>query len=120
MATGKGDLNYAAEKIGSSVHIMATTHGTLQERLYNAWVYQGHHALPMGPGQIGIPMSDELIQRLVDLNERMSSITGEDGTGAYAATVLNFSDEEASEVAEEVYEINYQIRSERAEAKRRS
>lgn len=112
MASGKGDLGYASEKIGVAVHILATTHGTLQERLLRAWVDQGHYALPMGPDQAGIGMSDELIERLEDLNERMSCRPAKANEGTFAATILSFTDEEASEAAKELYDINHQIEDE--------
>ena len=112
MASGKGDLGYAAEKIGLSVSILATTHGTLQERLLNAWMNQGHFALPMGPGQAGRPMSDDLIERLENFNDRMSCRTARAKEGTFAATILSFTDEEASEAARELRDIEFHIQSE--------
>jgi len=116
MASGKGDLLYASEKIGVAVVILATTHGTLQDRLLDAWVSQGHFALPMGPGQAGKPMSDELIQRLEAFNERMSSRPAKADEGSFAATILAFTDEEASDAARELTEINHQIQVELRDA----
>jgi hypothetical protein len=118
MASGKGDLNYASEKIGVAVDILATTHGTLQERLLSAYMSQGHFALPMGPGQAGIPMSDELIQRLEALDERMSCRPAKADEGTFAATVLAFTDEEASDAARELIAISHQIETELEDARR--
>lgn len=112
MASGKGDLFYANEKISSAVETLATSHGTLQERLLNAWMSEGHHALPMGPGQAGAPMSDELIGRLEALNARMSCEPAKGNEGTFAATILSFSDDEASATARELLDIGFQIESE--------
>jgi hypothetical protein len=115
MTSAKGDLIYASEKIGTAVDILATTDETLQQRLLNAYMTQGHYALPMGPGQAGIPMSDDLIQRLETFDERMSCRPAEAGEGTFAATILAFTSEEASDAARELTEINHQIASELAE-----
>jgi hypothetical protein len=117
MASGKGDLRYASEKLGASVHILATTHGTLQERLLKAWMSQGHHALPMGPGQAGVPMSNDLIQRLEDFNDRMSCRPAVGDEGTFAATILAFSDEEASEAARELTELDFLVNAELRDAR---
>lgn len=116
MASGKGDLSYASEKIGMAANILATTHGTLQDRLLNAYTSHGHHALPMGAGQAGIPMSDELIERLEAFDERMSCRPAKADEGTYAATILSFTDEEASDAARELTEINHQIEMELQDA----
>jgi len=119
MGSGKGDLGYASEKTGVAVHLLATSHGTLQQRLLKAWTEQGHYALPMGLGQGGIPMSDDLIRKLEALNERMSSRPARtDDEGTFAATILSFTDEEASEAAEDLCEINLEIQSELEEHRR--
>jgi len=108
MVSDKGDLLYAREKFGLSVGILATTHGTLQERLLNAYMSEGHHALPMGI-QAGLPMSGELIERLKAFDERMSRQPAKAGEGAFAATILSMTDEEASDAARELLEISYQV-----------
>jgi hypothetical protein len=66
----------------------------------------------MGPGQAGLAMSDDLIQRLEAFNERMSSRPAVANEGTFTATILAFSDEEASEAAKELYDLKYQIESE--------
>ena len=55
-------------------------------------------------------MSDDL--RLNALNERMSCRPAIGDEGTLAATMLTFTDEEASEAAEEIYDINYLAESE--------
>jgi hypothetical protein len=57
-------------------------------------------------------MSDELIRRLEALNERMSCRPAKAGEGTFAATILAFTDEEASDAARELIEINHQIEME--------
>lgn len=91
---------------------MATTHGTLQERLLDAWMSNGHLALPMAPGQAGKPMSDALAQRLIDFNVRMSCVPAKANEGTFASTILGLSDEEASDAAKEIMDIDFDIRME--------
>ena len=111
---GNGDLHYAHEKIGLAVNTLATTHGTLSERLLEAWMGEGHHALPMGPGQAGPPMSDDLVDKLEAFDERMSCepAKAKAGEGRYAATILSHTDDEASEAARDLVEIDLQIEGE--------
>lgn len=109
MATANGDLDYAHEKLGTSVDVLATSHGSLQERLWDAWISQGHRAVPMGPGQAGRPMSDELVRKLEAFNERMSSKDAVGNEGAYAASILTMTDEEASEAARELLSMHHQV-----------
>ena len=54
-------------------------------------------------------MSDELIERLEAFNERMSCRPAKADEGTFAATILSFTDEEASDAATELTEINFQI-----------
>lgn len=116
MISDKGDLNYAAEKFGTAIEILATTHGTLQERLLDAWECQGHHVVPIVSSQGGIPMSDALIGRLGAFNERMSCQPGKAEEGTFAATILRFTDDEATHAANELFSINDQIETERSDS----
>jgi hypothetical protein len=117
MATGKGDLYYAREKTSLAVSIMATTTGSIQERLLNGWMREGHHALPMGEGQAGLPMSDELIESLEAFNDRMSCRPALGDEGTFSATILALSDDEASAAARDLVEISYQIEAEIEDAR---
>ena len=112
MTSANGDLFYASEKISLALRIIATSHGTIQQRLLDGWLREGNHALPMGPGQAGRPMSQDLVDQLVSFNARMSCRPSVADEGAFSATILALSDEEAVAAAKELFDIEYQIDAE--------
>ena len=78
------DLYYMKEKYGVAVHLMATSDGTLRQRVRDAYV-------------------SSLIKRMEDLAEKVT----QDGTYDTSFSVL--SDERVAEVAEDIYDIHLEI-----------
>lgn len=112
MTTARGDLLYANEKLGTACHIMATSRGDLRERVYQAWIRQGMRARPMGPGQAGVPMSEELAKRISDFSNRMSREPASRDEGTIRATIDAMTDEEVADVAEEIWSLWYEVKRE--------
>lgn len=84
----------------------------MRDAVLEAWSHQGHHAMPMGPGQAGLPMSDELVERVKAFNARMTSTPAVGEEGTFAATILALGDDDASEAARELLDIGSHIESE--------
>jgi hypothetical protein len=100
-----------------AVYALATGAGTIQERLLDGWRSQGMLALPMGPGKAGVPMSPELVERLLAFNARLSSREDPDGVGTLESTIRAFSDREAADAAKELREMRDLIRLELEDAR---
>lgn len=108
----RGDLLYASEKLGTACQIMATTEGRLRDRVFRAWVDQGHRAAPMGPGQAGVPMSEDLADRITAFSDRMSREPARADEGTIRATIDAMTDEEVADVADQVWSLWIEVLSE--------
>ena len=96
-------ITHAAEKYGQGVRMMAVSHGSLQERLRDAFRSK----------VCSVNAERDLPPVLrVDHNELLAYVTRFPGLdGSIAATCEQLTDEEASEVAERVLNLEYRIRS---------
>jgi hypothetical protein len=103
-----GDLNYAHEKYSRAVSIMATSDGSLRDRLYDAYLSQAMNAHPPRPG-LGPPMSEELAEEIVALHQRLTAEAAVADEGRLLATIRSLSDDEVREAAEELVGIEWAI-----------
>lgn len=106
-----GDLIYANEKFSVALDIMATTEGSLRERLLDAYVSQAHHADPFRPG-LGPPISDGLAERIARFDTLMTATPATRGEGTIRATVDSFTDEQVRVAARELSDLAGAIRDE--------
>jgi hypothetical protein len=97
------DLYNMKEKYGVAVHLMATSDGTLRQRVHDAYVSSVRLAHTVGGGRPESQASAALIERMEDLAEKVS----QDGTYDTSFSVL--SDERIAEVAEDIYDIHLEI-----------
>jgi hypothetical protein len=98
-------LAYVAEKYTRGRDLMARSHGSLQDRLRRAFV---HHIASV-VGERDLP--DGLREEHDALLARATRVVDGEGDSSLAATFGQMSDQEASEVAEEVLYLEYRIRS---------
>jgi hypothetical protein len=103
-----GDLNYAADKYSLAVEIMATSHGSLQARLYNGYMNQATRTYPIRNGP-GPQMSTELAERIEGFHQRMTAKPAGADHQALEATIMSFTDDEAEAAASELVWIANQI-----------
>lgn len=86
------NLAYTLEKFELAVTDMAISHGSLQERLYGAFL-----------AHLGVLVAEDfppdLRGRFKKLDEQSSRVTAFAGEGDYRATFDRMSDDEASEMA---------------------
>ena len=100
------DLYYMAERFGIAVRLMATTEGSLRERVRDAYITSARLAHPVEGGHLNALPSDQLIQRMERLGETVTA----DGTDDTSFVVMSDADVEAT--AEEIYEIFLAIEDE--------
>ena len=101
------DLHHMAGKFGVAVHMMATSEGTLRERVYDAYVESARLGTPeLGGGHAGAEPSPALAQRIRELEE----MAAYDGT--YDTSFAVKTDGQIQELAEEIYSINLAIQGE--------
>lgn len=98
------DLNYAHEKYAAAVRILALGTGDLRRRLLDAYLGSAHRAHPP-VGGIGPPASDEAVERINALHERMTSHEAVDDEGTITATVNAMSADEVHDAATELIDI---------------
>jgi hypothetical protein len=97
------DLYYMKEKYGVAVHLMATSDGTLRQRVRDAYVTSVRIAHTVEGGRPEAQASAALIKRMDDLAEKVT----QDGT--YDTSFSVMSDERIAEVAEDIYDIHLEI-----------
>jgi hypothetical protein len=100
------DLYYMAERFGIAVRLMATTEGSLRERIRDAYISSARLAQTVEGDHLNAVPSDELIQRMQKLSERVTA----DGTSDTGFVVMSDADVEAT--AEDIYEIFLAIEDE--------
>jgi hypothetical protein len=98
-------LSYAAEKYTRGRDLLATAHGSLQDRLRRAFIH--HIASVMGARDL----PERLREEHDELLTRVTRTVDGDGDGPVSATFARMGDQEASEVAEQVLSLEYRIRS---------
>jgi hypothetical protein len=96
-----GDLQYAHEKYSLAVSILATTEGTLRQRLVAA---VGTQALRVNPGQHGQgpPMSQELANEITNFHARLTVGPERDDESNLDVTVRSLTPQEVQQAAQEL------------------
>jgi hypothetical protein len=99
------DLNYAHEKFGAAIRLLALDDQRLRGRLVKACA----EALHFNPDaeHAGPEMDEALADLLRDFRERITSISGPEG--AVTATISSLTDEEVSEVARTLLDLEYRL-----------
>jgi hypothetical protein len=110
-----GDLIYASEKLSKAVRLLGCSDDPLAMRLERAWI-EGSFARPMGPGQAGIPMSDDLLARILALSERMSAVPAKADEGSIRSTISAMSVREMIAAADELLDIYFEVEAALEEA----
>jgi hypothetical protein len=103
-----GDIDYAREKYSTAVHIMATSHGTMRERLLLAYRDSAMRAHPPMPG-MGPAISDELSNRIEQLDDRMTRTPAVGDEGDIEATVNAMTEPEVDAASEELVNIAFAL-----------
>lgn len=101
------DLNYAHEKYGTAVRILALGDAPLRDRLLDAYRSSASSAHPPRGG-LGPEIDAEVQTRIEDFDARMTA-AGDGPDGSIAATVAQMSDEEVREVAAELVSISREL-----------
>lgn len=83
---------------------LATSESDLRSRLWDAYVSSIIHATPLQPG-LGPDIDEDLAVRVEAVADRFSSGTVDHGNGTVEVTVNDFTDEEAKEIAEEIFHL---------------
>lgn len=100
----RGDLAYTHEKYMKGLDTLATNQGDLRSRLYDAYVSSIIHATPLKPG-LGPDIDEDLAERVEAVSARFSGGTVDHGNGTVEVTVNSFTDDEAKEIAEEIFHL---------------
>jgi hypothetical protein len=98
------DLNYAHEKYVAAVRILALGDGDLRSRLLDAYLGSAHRAHPP-VGGLGPPMSGELVDRINEFHERMTSEVVLADEGTITATVHAMTPDDVHAAAAELVDI---------------
>lgn len=99
--------SYAKEKIGSAVYSLATGRGDIKERLWNSFL--GFHPLKESD------FPDDLKDKWNDLKVRLTTeepkydSDGNVTTGKVENTIKKISIDDCVEIAELIYNLNYEI-----------
>jgi len=96
-------LAYASEKFGMAVYDLAVGNGRFKERLLSAFASR---ALPVWPPK---DLPKAIAQRIEMLHARLTSIPASGSEGRIAATLNEMSEDDASELATEMYELSAAI-----------
>ncbi len=96
-------LAYASEKFGMAVYELAVGTGRIKERLLSAY---GGQAMRVWPPE---ELPESIAQRIEILHARITSVSASGSEGTIAATLNEMSEDAASELATEIYELSAAI-----------
>lgn len=91
-------LTYANEKFQQAVYQLAVGAGPIKERVQFAYLY----VLRAWPFE---GLSEELAGRALALHDALAKVDAEGDEGKLAATLARMSDDEAGNVAREIYDL---------------
>jgi hypothetical protein len=91
-------LTYANEKFQQAIYQLAVGSGPIKERVRLAYLY----VLRAWPFE---GLSEELAARALALHDALTKVDAEGDEGKLAATLATMSDDEAGEVAREIYDL---------------
>lgn len=109
---GMTPLAYAAEKYWQGVRMLVTDPGRIGERIDHAYRAAMSSAVTPSSDRAGSDLPPDLLGRLRDLASQMTAEPGALGGGSIAATSVLRSEEDAVEVAREMYALAYELQSE--------
>jgi hypothetical protein len=100
-------LTYANEKFQQAVYQLAVGAGPITERVQFAYLY----VLRAWPFE---GLSEELAERALALHDQLTKVDADGDEGKLGATLAGMSDDEAGEVAREIYDlasdVEYELR----------
>ena len=101
-------IGYAREKMGVAIRYLAASPDSLDRRLYKAMALSMTHGV--SDAQQGDYLPAELLERMNSLVERMTAKEALGNEGTLQATLTTMSEEELVECANEMLDINWEIR----------
>lgn len=102
-------LDYADEKYGTAVHLLATGTGSIQERLFSAVMSFHTVQQERDLAEPGMWKEHEAIM------EALSNVHDDSGKGYFKATLDRMSDAEGSKIADRIFNLWDLIRDRLAE-----
>jgi len=100
-------MSYAREKMGVAVVDLATGKGTIQDRLWKA--YLGFHPVSEDDFPDGLAEDYLEIMSILTREEPSYDTRGEVTTGSVQNTLAKMTADEASDVAQMIVNINYKL-----------
>jgi hypothetical protein len=92
---GRKDYSYGWEKLSQAVATIATSQGSLQERLQSAYMPALSAVRP-----VNVP--DEQLETLAEIKERLTSTPAKGSEGGLAASAAALSDQDAVELISKI------------------